>query len=122
MTGTKLTSTGHALADTSWLDHHFESARPEYEESLRYVGIKPGWRVLDAGCGGGNFLPLICELVGKQGSVIALDLAPENIDHVKARVRSGSLPPNATAQVGSILSLPCGDAVFDCGLPMSLNI
>ncbi len=66
MTSTKLTSTGHALADASWLDTHFQSARPEYEEALRSVGIEAGWKVLDAGCGGGGFLPLMSELVGPE--------------------------------------------------------
>jgi arsenite methyltransferase len=47
---------------------------------IRSVGIKPGWRVLDAGCGGGSFLPLLAELVGKDGNVSALDPAPENIE------------------------------------------
>jgi arsenite methyltransferase len=110
---TKLTSTGHALADTAWLDHHFEAARPEYEESLRYVGIRPGWSVLDAGCGGGNFLPLITELVGKRGAVFALDLASENIARVDSLVRDGTLPPVQT-RVGNLTSLPFGDSTFDC--------
>jgi SAM-dependent methyltransferase len=114
MTGTKLTSTGHAAADTPWLDHHFQSARPEYEDSLRHVGIKPGWTMLDAGCGGGNFLPLMCELVGPQGTVVALDLAPENIAHVEALARDGAYPPTVQSRVGSILSLPFENAMFDC--------
>ncbi len=47
------TSTGIASSTTDWLDAHFEMARPEYEAQLRAVGIQPGWRVLDAACGGG---------------------------------------------------------------------
>ena len=49
-----MTSTGHALSDAPWLDVHFESARAEYEDALRFVGILPGWTVLDAGCGPGG--------------------------------------------------------------------
>src|SRR5262249_4788362 len=30
----------------------------------------------------GGFLPLMCQLVGSQGAVVALDLAPENVAHV----------------------------------------
>ncbi|MFM9938631.1 MAG: class I SAM-dependent methyltransferase [Hyphomicrobiaceae bacterium] len=114
MTSTKLTSTGHALADASWLDTHFQSARPEYEEALRYVGVKPGWKVLDAGCGGGGFLPLMSELVGPSGSVTAMDLAPENVAHVEALVRDGKLPATVQARVGSLLKLPFEDSTFDC--------
>src|SRR5689334_666040 len=46
-------STGQALASAGWLDAHYETCRLEYEALLRSVGIEPGWRVLDAGCGGG---------------------------------------------------------------------
>ena len=90
----KATSTGHAQSGTDWLDVHFQAARAEYEDALRYVGVQPGWRVLDAGCGGGGFLPLMCQLVGSQGAIVALDLAPENVAHVEALVRGGSLPTN----------------------------
>jgi 2-polyprenyl-3-methyl-5-hydroxy-6-metoxy-1,4-benzoquinol methylase len=62
------TSTGHAQSSADWLDLHFEDCRPEYEAMLRSVGIAPGWRVLDAGCGGGAFLPLLAELVGPGGA------------------------------------------------------
>ena len=57
MSETKLTSTGHALADTPWLDNHFQSAHAEYEDCLRNVGIRPGWTVLDAGCEEATFSP-----------------------------------------------------------------
>jgi arsenite methyltransferase len=108
------TSTGHELSGTAWLDVHFESARPEYEESLRYVGIQQGWRVLDAGCGSGGFLPLLCELVGPSGQVHALDLAPENVAHVDAMIQGGKLSARITTHVGSMFALPFADATFDC--------
>ena len=74
MTGANVTSTGHDLSAGQWLDTHFESARPEYEEALRQVGIRAGDTVLDAGCGNGGFLSMLCELVGPEGSITALDL------------------------------------------------
>ena len=43
MSETWTTSTGHMASEAAWLDHHFESARAEYEEALRFLGIKPGW-------------------------------------------------------------------------------
>ena len=51
---------------------------------LRWVGIQPGWHVLDAGCGSGSYLSLLTELVGAQGSVSAIDLASENVQRVEA--------------------------------------
>src|SRR5450631_1579908 len=103
MTGNShLTSAGHALSEGSWLDAHFASARPEYEDSLRHVGIQPGWTVLDAGCGNGGFLPLMGELVGSKGAVVAMDFAPENVASVEALARQGHYSTNVRAEVGSI--------------------
>lgn len=114
MTSTRPTSTGHNLSEASWLDTHFQSAQSEYEDGLRFVGLRPGWKVLDAGCGGGGFLPLMSELVGPNGAITALDLAPENVARVDDLVRDGQLPTNIKAQLGSMLSLPFPDASFDC--------
>jgi arsenite methyltransferase len=113
MSDARMTSTGHAGSDAPWLDAHFESARAEYEEALRFVGIAPGSTVLDAGCGAGGYVPLICELVGARGQVTALDLAPENVAQVKHLVREGHCAAPVEPRVGSVLDLPFADATFD---------
>ena len=114
MSGAWTTSTGHMASEASWLDHHFESARAEYEEALRFVGLEPGSSVLDAGCGSGGYIPLICEEVGAGGRVAALDLAPENVAHVEALTREGRYRAPVDARVGSVLDLPFADGSFDC--------
>jgi len=113
MAGENVTSTGHDLSAARWLDKHFESARPEYEAALRHVGVKRGEAVLDAGCGSGGFLPILCELVGQGGSVGALDLAPENVAVVESNIRAGVLPANVQPRVGDVLAPPFGNGVFD---------
>jgi ubiquinone/menaquinone biosynthesis C-methylase UbiE len=40
------------------------------------VGIQPGFRVLDYGCGPGSYTPPLAELVGESGMVYALDIHP----------------------------------------------
>jgi arsenite methyltransferase len=115
MTGTvHLTSTGHGLSDGSWLDAHFTSARAEYEASLRDVGIQLGWTVLDAGCGNGGFIPLLSELVGSEGAIVALDFAPEHVAHIEALAKDGLYSTAVRSQVGSVLKLPFDDSSFDC--------
>ncbi len=113
MTGANVTSTGHDLSAGQWLDTHFESARPEYEAALRQVGIRTGSAVLDAGCGNGGFLSVLCELVGPGGSVTALDLAPENVASVEAAIRAGVLPSTAHPCVGDVLAPPFPNGMFD---------
>jgi arsenite methyltransferase len=106
-------SQGQSMAAAGWLDVHFEAMRPEYEAMLRSVGLQPGWHVLDAGCGGGSFLPLLAGAVGPAGRVAALDLAPENIATVQARLDGWALPCPVDARVGSVLALPYPDRHFD---------
>ena len=60
------TSTGHTLSESSYLDARFLAAQPEYKDMLRWVGVEKSWHVLDAGSGGGVYLPLLCELVGAE--------------------------------------------------------
>ncbi len=67
MSDARMTSTGYAVSDAPWLNLHFRTCRAEYEDALRFIGIEPGWAVLDAGCGSGGYIPLLCELVGPQG-------------------------------------------------------
>jgi len=106
-------SAGHAMASGDWLDAHFEACRPEYETILRAVGIRPGWHVLDAGCGTGAFLPLLAELVGPTGALAAVDLAPENVTAIAARLRDQPPPCPVEVRVGGLDTLPYPDEAFD---------
>jgi ubiquinone/menaquinone biosynthesis C-methylase UbiE len=106
-------ATGQALTGAAWLDDHFEASRPEYEAQLRAVGIHPGWRVLDAACGSGSFLPWLAELVGPTGHLAALDLAPDNVAVVEQRVAISALSCPVEARVGTVLDLPYADDSFD---------
>src|SRR4051812_16808530 len=93
------TSTGFDSSEVGWLDDHFAMARPEYEAQLRAVGIQPGWRVLDAGSGGGGYLPWLADLVGPTGAIVALDLTPENVAALERRVAALALPCPVTARL-----------------------
>ncbi len=51
---------------------------------LDRLGVAPGWRCLDGGCGPGFVTVSLRERVGEGGSLIALDESPLWIDHVRA--------------------------------------
>jgi ubiquinone/menaquinone biosynthesis C-methylase UbiE len=55
---------------------------------IQRAGIKPGMRVLDAGCGAGRVTLPIARAVGSKGEVIALDIQPGMLDIVMARAKS----------------------------------
>lgn len=101
------------FTDADWLDTHFEAARPEYEAMLHAAGIAPGSRVLDAGCGSGAFLPLLAELTGPSGGVIALDGLHPNAAHAAALMRARELRCAAWSTAGSLVALPYADSTFD---------
>lgn len=107
------TSTGHALSAAGWLDTHFLAGQPEYEMLLRSAGFQPGWHVLDAGCGGGSYLPLLSELLGPAGQISAIDLASENVARAEALGAAGQLVGRVDVRVGDVTALPYGHDSFD---------
>jgi ubiquinone/menaquinone biosynthesis C-methylase UbiE len=50
---------------------------------LQEVGIDPGCRVLDYGCGPGSYILPLAELVGMSGTIYALDIHPLAIQKVQ---------------------------------------
>jgi len=66
---------------------------------LKEVGIKPGFRVLDYGCGPGSYIIPLAELVGESGKVYALDIHPLAIRKVQCIASKKQL-----ANVETILS------------------
>lgn len=59
-------------------------AEPELRRLISRVGLCPGMRVLDAGCGTGDALPWLLDAVKPSGNVIGIDLA---LAHVEAARR-----------------------------------
>ncbi len=52
---------------------------PEAEAMLDQIGIQPGWRCLDLGCGPMGILRGLSRRVGPSGSVVAADLNPKQL-------------------------------------------
>ena len=111
--GIAVSATGQTGTGWGYLSAHYAAFRPEYEAMLRSVGIRPGWRVLDAGCGGGDFLPLLADLVGPRGAIVAVDLAEDNVAIARQRVIDRALPCPVDVRAGSVTALDFPDAAFD---------
>ncbi|MFE0251251.1 class I SAM-dependent methyltransferase [Streptomyces sp. NPDC059010] len=107
------TSTGLAFTHEEIVDPHFEACADAYLEALDGVGIRPGWHVLDAGCGSGAFLPRLAELVGERGRISALDLAEESAERAAERMRDHPVRARLEVRQGSLLRLPYPDDSFD---------
>ncbi len=58
---------------------------------LKEAGIKPGFHVLDYGCGPGSYITAASELVGGSGKIYALDIHPLAIRMVRDIVSKNKL-------------------------------
>ena len=76
------------------------------EEVLREVGIQPGFRVLDYGCGPGGYIIAAAELVGKSGMVYALDIHPLAIQRVQESISKRRLTNVETIRSDCRTGLP----------------
>jgi len=66
---------------------------------VKEVGMKPGYHVLDYGCGPGSYVKAVAQLVGKSGKIYALDINPLAIQTVQNIILKNQL-----ANVETILS------------------
>ncbi|HZI06799.1 MAG TPA: methyltransferase domain-containing protein [Archangium sp.] len=79
-------------------------------EALLLAGLKPGDRVLDAGCGPGGITETIAELVGPSGQVTGMDLSEERL--AEARQINRRRPQVRFCQ-GDVRRTGLADASFD---------
>lgn len=63
--------------------YKFRDLRLPRRNILKEVGIKPGFHVLDYGCGPGGYIVPLAKLVGKSGKIYALDIHPLAIQRVQ---------------------------------------
>jgi ubiquinone/menaquinone biosynthesis C-methylase UbiE len=64
---------GHLEQEQKRLDLQAALFENETLNTLKLVGIRPGMRCLDVGCGAGHVSFLMSKLVGMEGSVVGLD-------------------------------------------------
>ncbi len=73
--------------------------------ALGRLGLRPGWRCVDVGAGGGDVSVALAEMVGRDGRVYAVDSDPMARDEV-ARVAAAHAQVIALTQAGEDLALP----------------
>ncbi len=65
----------------------------ELQRAIASLGLTPGMRVLDAGCGTGEALQWLSDAVAPRGSVVGIDLAVAHVAAANAGVRNQANSP-----------------------------
>ncbi len=117
-------SSSHAT-DQADPHNHKHTGQPEFlkvsdlffeqldRQTVSWLNLRPGSRVLDAGCGGSGITRLLAEAVGPEGQVVGLDANPELIKFGQAQLVTTDLAERVKFQAGDVLSLPFEDGSFD---------
>jgi SAM-dependent methyltransferase len=84
-----------------------EFAEPELKMAIAGLELRPGMRILDAGCGTGESLRLLADAV-KPGLVVGIDLATAHVRSARAIA-----PPDSVVLQADVANLPFPTASFD---------
>jgi SAM-dependent methyltransferase len=98
---------GGALID--YLDAATRNSAADKRATFAAQRLAAGMRVLDVGCGTGDDVRAIGEIVGPQGRAAGVDRSRGMIDEARAR----GVPPNVEFAVAEAGALPFGEASFD---------
>lgn len=90
-------------------DSRFPDDGPAYRAAASELGLGPGGRVLDAGCGTGRALPALREAVGPSGIVLGADLTPAMLEAATRAGRDGA----GRLLLADVTRLPVRDAALD---------
>jgi SAM-dependent methyltransferase len=107
-------STVGLLGDTSGRDYSFKLqlfnsfAESELRQAIASLELRPGMRVLDAGCGTGEALAWLLSEVEPNGTVVGVDLSAAHV----AAARRGRSPTIRVLQA-DLLEMPLAAGSFD---------
>jgi SAM-dependent methyltransferase len=80
---------------------------------LEFAGIRPGWKVLDLGCGTGSLTKAVADQNGP-GRVVGTDISAPYVEYARARISD----PRVSFTVSDATHLNFADNAFDAALSM----
>lgn len=87
----------------------------DFERLFSLLNVKPGDRVLDAGCGTGVLVPFIMERIGGAGELVELDFSEQMIETNRSLHRQ----PNIRCVVADVEHAPLEATAYDLAICFS---
>jgi ubiquinone/menaquinone biosynthesis C-methylase UbiE len=105
------------VAGAPWLDREEREREEAPGRALMMIGITPGSTVADIGAGSGYFTERLARLVGEAGRVYAIDIQPEMLELIAARVRRERL-----GNVSIVLGEPANPRLPSASIDLALMV
>jgi ubiquinone/menaquinone biosynthesis C-methylase UbiE len=103
---------GTSTMESDRLREQADDLLPHSRELFATVGVEPGWRALDLGCGPIGNLGLLAKLTGPGGSVLGMDVNPENLVLASDFARSEGLG-TVSVKAGDARATGLASSFFD---------
>ncbi len=87
---------------------------------LKFAGIKPGWRVLEMGCGTGVVCRDLARIVGPHGTVVGVDRSRVLVQAARQLARKHGVAGRVRFEVGDGRRLRFADGAFDAALAITV--
>ena len=94
---------GRGKAEETRLKRQIANLAPDSDAQFDKIGIKPGERLVDLGCGPGGVLHLLGKRVGPTGSVLGIERSPHFVSLAPQRQPIGA-QSSCLISAGSSLS------------------
>ncbi|AEM83031.1 methyltransferase domain-containing protein [Streptomyces violaceusniger] len=97
-------------------EERFTAQGPVYAAAVSRMGLRPGQRALDVGCGSGRALPALRADVGEEGVVLGVDITPAMLTATAKEGRAGLARLLLADACRLPLSAGAVDGIFSAGL------
>lgn len=98
-----------------WEDVISEGAGRITNKMVEMAEISPGDRVIDLACGAGSQSIVVSKVVGPKGHVVANDISPTMLEHVKRNATKGGIS-NISTLLGPVQELGLSHNSFDAAI------
>ncbi len=92
-----------------WDETVSEKDTSKLKRIARRLNIKPGSTILDVGTGTGVFIPFLLDEIGRNGQIVALDVAEEMLKKARAK----GFNSNIDYLQANVTNIPLCDQIFD---------